>query len=242
MCIDLISKRKEKEEEKLKKAYLGSISQMQKKCVEQLIGLYRHQYIESEINASQFSDLDLEAEETWTKWGLSRNQLAVAGGITGATAGGAIDIGSAGATHGLGALLGGMIGLTTTYFKGGALPNFTISIEDLTGGKRETSSDNEQRKLSVGAPKGENFPWILLDTILVQYHAILKRSHGRRDKQTLKAGLTDGSFVRQMTASRRKTLTQWFDSCIKEKPDYTLEPKVLEAIEIAMMESSEEEN
>lgn len=88
--------RKEREIEKLKKEYLHSISKYQKKCVEKLIKLYRHRYIESEMNDSMFSNLDLEAEETWTKWGLSRNQLAVAGGITGVTAGGAVDISTLG--------------------------------------------------------------------------------------------------------------------------------------------------
>ena len=229
--------RKEKEIETLKHQYFKSITKMQLQCFEKLMKLYKHHHIESKEAESIFAEINLEAEETWSKWGLSRNQLALAGGITGVTAGGAIDIGTAGATHGLGALFGGLLGATTTYLKGGALPNFSISLEDMMSPGNSTH-DNEQRKLKVESPDSENYPWILLDAILFQYHAMLERSHGRRDKQTIKVAVPEDSYVRKMTSAQRNQLTKWFISCKKRKPDYSLEPKVLEVIEEALQAST----
>lgn len=215
--------------EELKKSYFTTIRKKQNQCFETILKIYKHNLIEIKENAELLSGIDIEAEETWTKWGLSRSQLTIAGGLTGAAAGGAIDLTTAGATHGLGALFGGIAGLATTYFKGGSLPNFNITLEDITGDKAH--SDNEQRKLIIKSPENENFPWILLDSIVEQYHAMLKRAHGRRDTQQITSSQKNESYVRKLTVQQRSAVTKWIVSCKKNKPDYELEPKVLEAIE-----------
>ena len=209
----------------LKRSYFKSIANKQQTCTEAILRLYKHSLIELEDDDGVFEGVDLEAEETWSKWGLSRNQLTLAGGLTGVTAGGAVDLGTAGATHGLGALFGGLIGATTTYFKGGSLPNFSISLEDLTGAPK--SQDNEQRSLTIGVPDNENFAWILLDSVAHQYKEVVQRSHGRRDVQRVTAAKPSESLVRALSSSERSVISKWFSSCKKGKTDHSLEPKVL---------------
>lgn len=221
--------RKEKRVEALKEAYFDSIKGKQIACFKKMLDLYRHTHLEEAGDYVIFEGFDLQEEETWTKWGLSKNQLILAGGLTGATAGGAVDLSTGGATHGVGALVGGLFGLTTTYFKGGSLPNFSISLESLIGGGGGGS--NERRRLTVGAPENDNFPWILLDSILYQYHEIRARAHGRRDKQKIAAKAESASFVRDLERTQRSILVKWFQSCKKGKPDYSLEPEVLSVVE-----------
>ena len=86
----------------------------------------------------------------------------------------------------------------------------------------------ESKSLTVGPPGNPNFPWILLDSILVRYQAILERSHGRRDSQRLQGG--GSGFTRDFPSERRVLLAKWFGSCLKGAPNRALEPEVFEAL------------
>ncbi|MFM2243318.1 MAG: hypothetical protein RLZ97_2173, partial [Verrucomicrobiota bacterium] len=87
----------------------------------------------------------------------------------------------------------------------------------------------EGRSLVVGPPASPNFPWVLLDSMLVRYAAMLERAHGRRDRARLDA--VDGvSRVRDLAGGRRTMLQKWFNTCLKGKPDRGLEPGVFEVL------------
>jgi len=134
---------KQRKIEDLKHEYFDDIKKLQMKCFDKLLEIYKHKHIKAAGDLSIFEGVDIEAEETWTKWGLSRNQLTLAGGITGATAGGAVDVSTLGATHGLGALIGGLFGATATYLKGGLLPNLSISWDEITGNSSNQSNERQ---------------------------------------------------------------------------------------------------
>ena len=89
----------------------------------------------------------------------------------------------------------------------------------------------------MGPPGNVNFPWILLDGVLVRYGRILERAHGRRDIEVLEAGEEEG-FTKRFPSERRKLLGKWFADCAKgNRPvGKDAETKVLWAIEESMKE------
>ena len=80
----------------------------------------------------------------------------------------------------------------------------------------------------MGPPKNPNFPWILLDGVLVRYRKMLARAHGRRDEELLAGG--ERSFTRDFPSERRALLQKWFGSCLRGAPNRALEPEVFAAL------------
>lgn len=199
--------RKERAKETLKRRYYSAIAKLEEKTYQKLLKLYRHQLLKVEIAEEKFHGVDLSSEETWQKWGLSRQQLAIAGGLAGGAAGAAVDIGSAGLTHGLGTLFGALTGASGAFFKGDSLPELKFSAQGM-------SFDGQSHKaLIMGPPESDNFAWILLDRVLHHYQEIVTRSHGRRD-----AELIDGEgegWVRRFPRERRSIIQKWVLSQLK---------------------------
>jgi hypothetical protein len=216
--------RKQKLTEMLKKDYYRQLANLEKSATEKMLRLYRHHLLKADWREHAYQGLDLESQETWQKWGLSRMQLTAAGALTGLLAGGGIDLGTGGLTHGIAATIGAITGAGAAYFKGGKLPNLKVS---LNGVKLENS---ENKSLSLGPPGDPNFPWILLDSILLIHAHILRRTHGRRDQETLNVEGAQHAFSRDFAKEPRAVLQKWFLSCLKNAPDRGLEPEVFEII------------
>ncbi|NNC88477.1 MAG: DUF3482 domain-containing protein [Akkermansiaceae bacterium] len=202
--------------------YAAEVQRVERRGYEELLQIYRHHLVEIEDRAADTSGTELEEEERWKKWGLSRGQLTVAGAVAGAAGGAVVDVGTGGLTHGWGTLTGGVVGALATFWKGADLPEF-----GLAGGLKMSSGSG--RTLVLGPPKNENFPWILLDSVLHRYAAILARAHGRRDEEVLAAGRGE-SLVRNLPRSRRNLLAKWFGSCARGAPNRGMEPEVFEAL------------
>ncbi len=109
------------------------------------------------------------------------------------------------------------------WFKGGSLPDLRI---DFRGGVK--LGTGEGRSLAMGPPKSPNFPWVLLDGILIRYRKMLARAHGRRDEELLAGG--DEGFTRNFPSERRVLLQKWFASCLKGSANRSLEPEVFTAL------------
>ena len=225
------SRRKQKEED-LRVKYFERLKKMEKQCFGKLLGIYRHHLLKVESREESFHDIDLESEEVWMKWGLKRGQLTLVAAATGAVGGAAVDISTGGLTHGLGTLLGGLTGAGAAWFKGGMLPDLKVSMKE--GVKFSTG---ETKELEMGPPGNANFPWILLDGVLVRYGRILERAHGRRDIEVLGAPDEEG-YTKHFPQERRKLLGKWFAACGKgARPvGKDVETKVLWAIEESMAE------
>ena len=95
----------------------------------------------------------------------------------------------------------------------------------------------EGRKLELGPPKNENFPWILLDRLLAAYKQIQGRAHGRRDGEVIQTHDHLSGNVRNMTHEQRKVLSKWLASCGKGSPDRGLEPDVFRLL-VEMLENA----
>ncbi|MCP5535041.1 MAG: GTPase/DUF3482 domain-containing protein [Akkermansiaceae bacterium] len=226
-----VAHRRERVMDEMAAAYYQRVTTMVKQGVDRLLKIYRHHLVQIDWEEFGFENIDLEAAETWSKWGLSRSQLAWAGGAAGAAAGVAVDVGTGGLTHGAGTLVGTLAGAAAAFFKGNELPDLKV---DVRGGVKLQSG--EGRKLELGPPKNENFPWIVLDRLLVTFREIQNRAHGRRDKQLLSGG---EGMVKQMGASQRSALTKWLTSCAKGEPDRGMEPEVFSLL-VATLEEVEQ--
>ena len=225
------TRRKQKEDE-LKLKYFERLKKLERECFGKLLKIYRHHLLKVESGQEAFQDIDLESEEVWRKWVLSRGQLAAIGALTGAAGGVAIDAATGFFSHGIFTAIGGVGGAGAAWFKGGLLPDLRVDLKE--GVKFSTG---ETKELVMGPPGNANFPWILLDGVLVRYGRILERAHGRRDVEVLGAPDEEG-FTKHFPPERRKLLGKWFTDCAKgNRPvGKDVETQVLWALEEGLRE------
>ena len=216
-------RRRKRLEDELKNRYHARLAKLERACLQSLLRIYRHKRLDVGDSDVGFEGLDLLSEESWRKWGLNRWQLTAAGAVAGVAAGAAVDISTGGHTLGAGMAVGGMLGGAAAFFKGESLPELKVKrgmpVFSFGGG----------RTLVVGPPNSPNFPWLLLDSILLRYRKILERTHARRDDGTLRQegeGISEESITRTFSPERRKVLQKWFVSCMKGKPDRVMEADV----------------
>ncbi len=223
-------RKKEKRVQELSAKYLEKIRGVERQAYERLLEIYRHHLVQVEAGRDLYEGIDLAAEETWRKWGLSRGQLTLAGAIAGAAGGAIVDVSTGGLTHGAGTAVGAVGGMLAAFFKGADLPEVGVGgkggVKVITGGSRA---------LVVGPPRNENFPWILLDSALHHYEAISERAHGRRKRDVLSPPRPE-SLVRDWEAKRRSAFTKWMASCAKGSPDRGLEAQVFDHLLAALQE------
>ena len=223
--------RREKLGEELTKRYYDKIAGMEKKAVEEILHFYRHHLGRVEVKATDFTGIDLEQQETWQKWGLSRRQLAIAGGLTGGAGGATIDISTGGLTHGLGTILGVVGGAAAAFWKGSELPDLALDLQ-----KGVKLAHGEGTALRLGPPKNDNFAWILLDSVLGHHREIVSRAHGNRAELLLSHEVIEGGIVQSIKGEDRRVLQKWFTSCAKGKPDRGMEPEVFSALSRVLAE------
>lgn len=223
-------RKKEMKVRELSTKYLEKVRHLERKACQRLLGIYRHHLVEVEAGREAYEGIDLAAEETWRKWGLSRGQLTVAGALAGAAGGALVDVSTGGLTHGVGTAVGAVGGFLAAFFKGADFPELGV------GGKGGlTIKSGSGRALVVGPPRNENFPWILLDSALHHYEVISERAHGRREKGVLPAP-SEESLVRRWESKRRGRFAKWIASCAKGSPDRGLEAEVFDHLLNALEE------
>jgi hypothetical protein len=218
-------RRRERLERELAGRYFQQLATLDRGCLQALLRIHRHHLLEPAAGDDAYTGLDLRGAESWRKFGLNRWQLALAGALAGGAAGLAVDVSLGGATHGAGTVLGGLGAGVAAFFKGDRLPELAVrrGVPTIAAGGA--------RKLVVGPPDSPNFPWVLLDSVLVGYRRILARAHGRRDREPLAAGPAErGGITGRLPGERRALLQKWFNSCLKGKPARGLEPDVYQSL------------
>jgi hypothetical protein len=225
-----IPAKRDKKQQQLTERYQVQLAKLERQCVEAMLKVYRHRLLKPDVDPDRHHGLDLATAETWRKWGLSRWQLATAGALAGGAAGAAFDLGVGVHSLGAGTVIGAVGGGAAAFFKGGSLPELRVKIG---GGFNLGMGDGTA--MSVGPPASPNFPWVLLDCMLVRFDGILARAHGRRDEEILRQDSEDG-FTRRFPSDRRALLQKWFTSCLKGSPDRGKEPEVFSALVEALDE------
>jgi hypothetical protein len=230
----LLESRRNRKAEQLAQRYYQELAELERHCFERLLGVYLHRLLKAEARDEAFVGIDLQSAETWSKWGLSRAQLTLVAAITGGAAGVMFDLSTGGLSHGLGTVVGALGSGAAAWFKGGSLPDLRMTS---LGGVKLASG--EGRALTLGPPRSSNFPWVLLDGVLLRYQAILSRAHGRRDEEILSAhAAPEAGFTRNFPGERRTLLAKWFAGCLAGRPDPSLEPEVFAALVAALGEAA----
>ena len=113
-----VDHRREKIKKEIATSYYKQITKLVTRGIDDLLQIYRHHLVKVDWEEFEWDEIDLEAAETWSKWGLSRSQLVMAAAATGAAAGAAVDAATAFLSHGAGALIGGIGGGVAAFLKG----------------------------------------------------------------------------------------------------------------------------
>ncbi len=160
----------EKTKERLGQRLFNHIRDRERRSFERVATIYRHERLAREASDTEILAADLFTSENWEVFGLSQGQLAVTGALSGAAAGGGVDLLLGGASLLLGAGVGALVGGVAGWFGSGELARTKI-LGSTIGGK----------VLQVGPVKARNFPWVLLGRAWLHQHLVAERNHAYRD-------------------------------------------------------------
>lgn len=149
------------------------IGQREQAALEHLKTIYGHGSLDIDGEGREAAGLpgsDIFTSENWEVFGLSRNQLAMTGAVSGAAAGSGVDLALGGTSLFLGAGLGALIGSAGAWLGSGGLAR----VKTVAGSLGE-------RIVQVGPVTAANFPWVVLGRAWLGFGLIAERNHARRD-------------------------------------------------------------
>lgn len=168
------------------------------KCRDRVQAIYRHEALARDEHASDLLRSDIFTREGWDLFGLSRRQLVVSGAVSGALAGGGVDLLLGGASLLLGAGFGSLVGAAGAWFGSGELARVKVLGKSLGG-----------RILQVGPVTAPNFPWVLLGRAWVHHRLVAERNHARREALSVEMGAAE-HLMGALPDSVRKALAAAF--------------------------------
>ena len=203
---------RERVEGELKELYREKIRDLERRHHQRLVDLYRHNEVEFDEGAGELKGLpDLFTDETWQVFGLNPQQWAVVCALMGAAAGGAIDLGTGGATLGAATALGAAGGYLYGKLGGRSLARRKIKL-------REVKMPIGGVQVRIGLQKNDKLPWMLLGRVLFHYRQLISRSHGRRDAFVIdwsELAEDDKHFAGNYLHDHIRKLTGWFKAVAK---------------------------
>jgi len=178
--------------------------QAARKAVQQI---YRHADTRVEEKAQTPLTEDIFSRRSFRIFGLSRQQLAVTGAVSGAAAGGLIDAAVGGASMLLGAGIGAWVGAAGAVGGAGRLARVEVLGRPLGG-----------HELVAGPITDPNLPWVLLSRALLHVKLVAERNHARRDRLVLEAGTSEGAGS-ELGAAGRGPIEALFRRLRKQRAD-----------------------
>lgn len=188
--------------------------------------LYRHPKLAVEAVDSSNAALDLFTEANWELFGLSRRELVVAAAISGAVAGGAIDLVVGGASLLLGAGIGAAVATTGALFGANELAKVKVLGTEIGG-----------EVLQVGPVKDANFPWVWLGRAWLHHRLVSERNHARREAITIAASESE-HLVEAIPSALRHELARLIERAKKSDAVASqLTDAIAQALQIDLDES-----
>jgi hypothetical protein len=224
--------------ERLNNVYTEAIRKKERQAHLRIRGLFKHNIFNYELPPYSILHEDLFNPKTWQFLGLSKKQMALAGGLGGAAVGAGIDIAHAGFSLGIYAGLGGAIGAI------GAL----LGSESLSTKTKVLGVGLGKEQIQVGPNTSVQFLHILLDRALLFYSHIINWAHGRRDypggKTEKPFPLIPEIFSGQWPAVSLKVCREYFQAVTTDdESKRDREEKKLHALLLdALMSISQSEN
>ncbi len=198
-------------EERLTTRLKQDLVRVESRARKRVEDLYRHHRIEGEGASVQLMQQDLFTGETWQLFGLSRQQLAITGAVSGAVAGSGIDLVLGGASLMLGASIGAAIGSASAWFGAQELARVKVLGQSLGG-----------RHLQVGPVQDLNFPWVILGRARLHHELISERNHARREAIALDAQRAK-HLVDNIDSGLRRRMQRCFARITAQETDPQLE-------------------
>jgi hypothetical protein len=210
--------------------FLDELRRFETRAHRSIEGIYRRAKLVVQHDQLQSQSEDLFSEGTWTRLGLSRNQLAVLGAGTGLLAGGVVDAATVIAFP-FATAIGTVSGAAAGYLGAMRLEKVKV-LKQPMGGKL----------LTIGPMRNPNFPWIVLDRALAHHAIIANCPHARRETLDADDDETRQGHVANLPAEQRKPLEKCFASLRKragKEADDAVRIELAEHVEAIL---SEQEN
>jgi len=154
---------------RLRARYQEALRRKESDAQSRIEKVWHHTRLEKDTADLPLEGTDLFSRESASIFGLSRQEMVIAGATGGAAAGAGIDLLLAGHTLLLGGLIGGVVGGVGAWWGFDELSEVRILGARLG-----------QCRLEMGPMANRNFPWILLGRALYHLHTVASRSHAVR--------------------------------------------------------------
>lgn len=189
----------------LAKTYQHWMSNREQQSIQELFGVYAH------FNTSlSIDDLSLPPDlfdcEQWYMWGLSKQQLATVGAITGAAAGATADAMVAGQSLMLGAIGGGLLGFGSAWLGANKLVNAKVIGLPLGG-----------YEACYGPIKNKNFPYVVIGRFIYLHQQVSQRNHAMRNAMEVNT-VALNEQINLLEKSAQRELHSACRELIKQKP------------------------
>lgn len=162
---------RETQANQLSEKLLNDVRGFESDARDEVQNVYQHGRLQRTDSESLVSSTDLFTQDDWEIFGLSRSQLLWTGVVSGALAGGGVDLVLGGASLLLlGAGVGAVIGGASTWFGGDELAKVKLLGQSLGG-----------PLLRAGPIAAPNFPWVLLGRAWLHHRLVAERNHARRE-------------------------------------------------------------
>ncbi|MDZ7686071.1 MAG: DUF3482 domain-containing protein [Gammaproteobacteria bacterium] len=195
------------------------IAKREREAFARVQNLYRHDELEREEDVAEILDTDLFTTDNWEVFGLSRNQLAMTGALSGAAAGGGVDLALGGTSLLLGAGIGAAIGGASGWWATGELARVKTIVGPLGG-----------RVVQVGPVTAKNFPWVLLGRAWLHHGLIAERNHAHREAVVVSVS-NDTHLMNAVPGEIRKSLAAVFQRLSRGNADEDTRARLVQLIE-----------
>ena len=205
----------------LLESFRGELRRLERRRRDAVEAVYDHRGLDRQEHGGEYAALqeDLFSEKSWAEFGLTRQNLAalgvVSGGVAGAVGTHWIDVLAGGSTLGVATAAGGLFGAATGgvlgWMGGGKIAEFKIINRTLGG-----------RLLRCGPVKNPNFPFVLLGRARLHHAIVAGRTHAQRGALVVAPPTdTPNTPTLPLDETQRKTLAKAFAAVVKAGRDDT---------------------
>jgi hypothetical protein len=191
-------------------SYQRAISQREERAQEAIRRLYKHNVFDPSLPAHSVLREDLFTERTWQVLGLNRKQVLLAAALLGAGAGVQLDLILGHVSLGLFALSGAALAVAAAWMKGENMAQAQVKNLKLGG-----------VEISVGPNRNPQFPFVVLDRLLLYYQLTINWAHARRETAPLVDAGSDEAklgFTARWERSRHQCCLNFINALRKGNP------------------------
>jgi len=224
----------EEARQELVRQYQRAIQRLEERGQDEVRRLFKHNIFNLALPEQSILREDLFTEKTWQLLGLNRRQILWAAAALGAGIGLKLDLVLGQLTFGVLTLSGAALGAAAAWFKGENMARAHVKRLKLGG-----------IQISVGPNRNPQFPFVLLDRMLLYYRHVINWTHARRDHPPAPEPSADSDLKLGFSASwpqeRRKACLDFLKAVAgrKREKQEAAERRLEGMLELSLGEISE---